>query len=65
MRQSFRIAALGAAMAMFSVTAEAQTITLRAATIAPKTSVYNTAIAIPFAEHVAKLTDGKKEDRGP
>ncbi len=59
MRQSFRIAALGAAMAMFSVTAEAQTITLRAATIAPKTSVYNTAIAIPFAEHVAKLTDGK------
>ncbi len=59
MRHSVRIAVLGAAMGLFSVSAMAQTITLRAATIAPKTSVYNTAIAIPFAEHVAKLTDGK------
>ena len=39
--------------------AAAQTITLRAATIAPKTSIYNTAIAIPFADYVDKLTDGK------
>jgi TRAP-type mannitol/chloroaromatic compound transport system substrate-binding protein len=59
MGHSIRIAVLGAAMALFSVSATAQTITLRAATIAPKTSIYNTAIAIPFAEYVAKLTDGK------
>jgi TRAP-type mannitol/chloroaromatic compound transport system substrate-binding protein len=59
MRQSITGVALGAALALLSVSAAAQTITLRAATIAPKTSVYNTAIAIPFAEYVAKLTDGK------
>ena len=56
MRQSIMGAALGAAITLLSVSAEAQTITLRAATIAPKTSVYNTAIAIPFAEYVANGT---------
>lgn len=59
MRHSLKLAAVGAAMAFLSVSAAAQTITLRAATIAPKTSIYNTAIALPFAEYVAKLTDGK------
>ena len=58
MRQSIKGVALGAALALLSVSAAAQTITLRAATIAPKTSVYNTAIAVPFADYVAKLTDG-------
>lgn len=59
MQYLIRSAALSAVVALFAVPASAQTITLRAATIAPKTSVYNTAIAIPFAEYVAKLTDGK------
>lgn len=59
MRHIFRRVALGAAVALFAVPVAAQTITLRAATIAPKTSVYNTAIAIPFAAYVDKLTDGK------
>jgi TRAP-type mannitol/chloroaromatic compound transport system substrate-binding protein len=59
MQHWLRSAAFVAAVALLAVPAAAQTITLRAATIAPKTSVYNTAISIPFAEYVAKLTDGK------
>ena len=59
MQHLIRSAALGAVVALFALPAAAQTITLRAATIAPKTSVYNTAIAIPFAAYVDKLTDGK------
>lgn len=57
----YRLAPLAAAAAVaFAATAGlAQNITLRMATIAPKTSVYNTDISDPFAAHVARLTDGK------
>src|SRR3990167_7377384 len=59
MQHLIRGAALGAVVALLAMPAAAQTITLRAATIAPNTSIYNTAIAIPFAAYVDKLTDGK------
>ena len=60
MREMLRRGALAfAATALLAAPAAAQTITLRAATIAPKTSIYNTAIAVPFADYVARLTDGK------
>ncbi|MSP89096.1 MAG: C4-dicarboxylate ABC transporter substrate-binding protein [Alphaproteobacteria bacterium] len=57
----YRLAPLVAAAAVaFAATAGlAQNITLRMATIAPKTAVYNTDISDPFAAHVARLTDGK------
>lgn len=59
MRHMLKCAVASAVVALFAIPAMAQTITLRAATIAPKTSVYNTAISLPFAEYVSKLTDGK------
>ena len=59
MRHVMRCATLAIGAALLALPAAAQTITLRAATIAPKTSVYNTAIALPFADYVNKLTDGK------
>lgn len=59
MRHMLKCAVASAAVALFAIPAMAQTITLRAATIAPKTSIYNTAISLPFAEYVSKLTDGK------
>lgn len=57
----YRLAPVVAAAAVaFATTAGlAQNVTLRMATIAPKTAVYNTDISDPFAAHVARLTDGK------
>ena len=59
MRLMLKCAVASAAVVLFAIPAMAQTITLRAATIAPKTSIYNTAISLPFAEYVSRLTDGK------
>lgn len=55
-----RLFALAAGTAaLFVGAAQAQQFTFRMATIAPKTSVYNTDISQPFADYVAALTDGK------
>ncbi|MBM3524426.1 MAG: ABC transporter substrate-binding protein, partial [Alphaproteobacteria bacterium] len=48
-----------AAAACIALPAAAQQITLKMATIAPKTAVYNTDISDPFAQKVALLTDGR------
>ncbi len=53
------MAALAAGVVLAAQAATAQQHSLRMATIAPKTAVYNTDISNPLADYAARLSDGK------